>query len=354
MKRDCSGPLVLVGFRQRSGCFAADQFPELFYHLLVIQALPTFLVRWSEVCNLQLRWQSRKAVRCYPDRGFRNVANGKATNPSHFPSQLALHNGRAVCFLSILKSLESGKEMNQQTQSSLQKLCCLLSCQTVILGYSFSLFLSTSYFDKENHYKCSETIFDKISIFSVCRQIALFWCSSSFSLVVNCENSSTLLVTTLHALLAPCAREAVRGTSLTGKKSWNSMEIPEESKCDKFMASLSRLQGYCMPGNVNSHPGPNNTWYRTQRIHISQCGKFCYLGRAVIEELINNSRCTYIIIFKYLALNHHCKYHIILIKTWVLCSVTQQNLGTNNLSIVFIRKSLWNRTVNGEVSGTCF
>lgn len=37
------------------------------------------------------------------------------------------------------------------------------------------------------------------------------------------------------------------------------METPEESKRDKFMTSLSRLLGYCMPGSINSHPGPNNT-----------------------------------------------------------------------------------------------
>lgn len=48
-----------------------------------------------------------------------------------------------------------------------------------------SLFLSTSYFDKENHCKCGEAIFDKISIFSFCRHIALFRSSSSFFLAVN-------------------------------------------------------------------------------------------------------------------------------------------------------------------------
>lgn len=72
VKRSCPGPPVLVGFRQPCRCFHAGQFLGLFYHPLKV--LPAFLAHRSEVCNLQLRWQMKKAVRCYPDRWCRNIS----------------------------------------------------------------------------------------------------------------------------------------------------------------------------------------------------------------------------------------------------------------------------------------
>lgn len=82
----------------------------------------------------------------------------------------------------------AGKEINWQTHQFSSKIMPpSLMSDSVISGYGFSLFLRTSYFDKENHYKCSETInmktiFDRISMLLVCRQIALFRFFSSFSL----------------------------------------------------------------------------------------------------------------------------------------------------------------------------